>query len=167
MDSTAGKTAEAVRKVEKAIADRPIIVRWLLGCFRLLFPLELLGIGYIIRLFVPAFDTPVFSPSPIDATVWPPLVVLIVLGVTWLLFNLCWVFDREIAARQLQLYVMWSTLLVIVLSVAFGYQIGSKGAIRWWFIVPFSTAVVDVFAAGWGAINNAVQKPFFAEKGRV
>ncbi len=126
----------------------------------------LLGIGFLIGHFIPAFGTSVFGKWPIDETVWLPLVVLIILAVTWLLFDLFWVFSRETTSRNLQINSAVTNFLAITFSVVFGYLINSQGGIPWWFIVPFSAAVVDAFTTGWAAINNATQKPFMTERGK-
>ena len=158
--------AEVIRKVDKSITGRPRFVRWLLGLVYWLFPLVLLGIGYLVGDFFPAFRASVFSKWPIDESVWLPLVVLIILAITWLLFDLFWVFSRETTSRNLQTNSAVTNIMAIIFSVAFGYLINSEGGVRWWFIVPFAAAVVDVFTTAWAAINNATQKPFMTERGR-
>jgi len=165
MDPTENKAA-LIEKVDKTVAGRSHFVRWLLGVVYWLFPFVLLGIGLLIGDFIPAFRTSVFGKSPIDESVWLPLVVLIILAVTWLLFDLFWVFSRETTSRSLQTNSAVTNFMAIIFSVAFGYLINSQGGIPWWFIVPFAAAVVDVFTTGWAAINNATQKPFMTERGR-
>ena len=165
MDPIENKAA-LIEKVDKTIAGRSHFVRWLLGGVYWLFPFVLLGIGFLIADFIPAFRTSVFGDWPIDATVWPPLVVLILLAVTWLLFDLFWVFSRETTSRSLQINSAVTNFWAIIFSMVFGYLINSKGGIPWWFIVPFSAAIVDAFTTSWAAINNATQKPFMTERGR-
>lgn len=93
---------------------------------------------------------------------------MIILAVTWLLFDLFWVFSRETTSRDLQINSAITNFMAITFSIAFGYLIKSEGGgVQWWFIVPFVAAVVDVFTTGWAAINNATQKPFMTERGRV
>ena len=164
MDSMTAKTGLAV-KVEKAVAGRPLIVRWLVGFIHWLFPVVLLIIGYIIGMFVPAFNTSVFRSATIDPVVWPPLFLLIILAIVWLLFDLFWVFSRETTSRSLQIYNTVSVFLAIVFSIGLGYLIKSNTGIVWWFVVPFCTAIIDAFTTGWAAINNATQKPFLSERG--
>lgn len=161
-----GNKAALIEKVDKTIGGRSLFVRCLLGVLYWLFPFVLLGIGFLIAHFIPAFKTSVFGEWPIDATVWPPLLVLIILAVTWLLFDLFWVFSRETTSRNLQVNSAVTNSLAITFSVVFGYLINSKGGIPWWFIVPFFAAIVDVFTTSWAAINNATQKPFMTERGR-
>jgi hypothetical protein len=165
MDPMETKPAVAVR-LEKAVTGRSLIVRWLIGLIHWLFPVVLLVIGYIIAMFVPAFNTSVFRSATIDPSVWPPLFVLIILAIVWLLFDLFWVFSRETTSRSLQIYNTVSVFLAIVFSVGLGYLINSQTGITWWFVVPFCTAVIDAFTTGWAAINNATQKPFMTERGR-
>ena len=165
MDPIETKPAVTVR-VEKAVAGRSLIVRWLIGFVHWLFPVVLLIIGYIIGMFVPAFNTSVFRSVTIDPSVWPPLFVLIILAIVWLLFDLFWVFSRETTSRSLQIYNTVSVFLAIVFSVGLGYLINSQTGITWWFVVPFCTAAIDAFTTGWAAINNATQKPFMTERGR-
>lgn len=165
MDPIEGKPAIVV-KVDKAVAKKSLIVRWLLGFVHWLFPVLLLVIGYAIGMFIPAFRTSVFRSATIDPTVWPPLFVLIILAIVWLLFDLFWVFSRETTSRSLQIYNTVSVFLAIVFSVGLGYLINSSTGITWWFVVPFCTAIIDAFTTGWAAINNATQKPFMTERGR-
>ncbi|MGO9120235.1 MAG: hypothetical protein ACLQPD_21800 [Desulfomonilaceae bacterium] len=165
MDPMETKPAVAVR-VEKAVAGKSLIVRWLIGLIHWLFPVVLLVIGYIIAMFVPAFNTSVFRSATIDPAVWPPLFVLIILAIVWLLFDLFWVFSRETTSRSLQVYNTVSVFLAIVFSVGLGCLINSQTGITWWFVVPFCTAAIDAFTTGWAAINNATQKPFMTERGR-
>ena len=165
MDPIETKPAVTVR-VEKAVAGRSLIVRWFLGFFHWLFPVVLLVIGYVIGMFVPAFNTSVFRSVTIDPSVWPPLFVLIILAIVWLLFDLFWVFSRETTSRSLQIYNTVSVFLAIAFSVGLGYLIKRETGITWWFIVPFCTAAIDAFTTGWAAINNATQKPFMSERGR-
>jgi hypothetical protein len=165
MDPMETKPAVAVR-LEKAVTGRSLIVRWLIGLIHWLFPVVLLVIGYIIAMFVPAFNTSVFRSATIDPSVWPPLFVLIILAIVWLLFDLFWVFSRETTSRSLQIYNTVSVFLAMVFSVGLGYLINSHTGIQWWFVVPFCTAAIDAFTTGWAAINNATQKPFMTERGR-
>jgi hypothetical protein len=165
VDPTENKTG-AIGKVDKSINATPLFVRWLVGLVYCFFPLVLLGIGYLISIFVPAFRESVLGKWPIDESVWIPLVVIIMLAGIWLLFDLFWVFSRETTSRNLQANSAVTNFMAITLSVAFGYLINSEGGVRWWFIVPFAVAVVDVFTTAWAAINNATQKPFMTERGR-
>ncbi len=165
MDPTTSKPGVAER-VDKAVAGRPAIVRWLIGFVHWLFPVVLLIIGYVIGMFIPAFNTSVFRSVTIEPSVWPPLFVLIILAIVWLLFDLFWVFSRETTSRSLQIYNTVSVLLAIVFSIGLGYLINSQTGIVWWFVVPFCTAVIDAITTGWAAINNATQKPFMSERGR-
>lgn len=160
------KKPAVIDRVDKAVAGKSLIVRWLIGFVHWLFPVVLLVIGYIIGIFIPAFNTSVFRSATIDPVVWPPLFVLIILAIIWLLFDLFWVFSRETTSRSLQMYNTVSVFLAIVFSIGLGYLINSKTGITWWFIVPFCTAVIDAFTTGWAAINNATQKPFMSERGR-
>jgi len=165
MDPIEGKPAIVV-KVDKAVREKSLIVRWLLGFIHWLFPVLLLVIGYVIGMFIPAFRTSVFRSVTIDPTVWPPLFVLIILAIVWLLFDLFWVFSRETTSRSLQIYNTVSVFLAIFFSAGLGYLINSPSGITWWFVVPFCTAIIDAFTVGWAAINNATQKPFMTERGR-
>ncbi len=158
--------AAVIKRVDTAIAGRSRFERLLLGCIYWLFPLVLAGIGYLIGQFIPAFNTSVFSRWPIDPSVWPPLVILMTLSIVWLLWDLFWVFNRETTSRNLQFNSAVTDALAITFSIAFGYLINSKAGLPWWFVVPFCTAVVDVFTTSWAAINNATQKPFMTERGR-
>jgi hypothetical protein len=165
MDSIEKKPA-VIERVDKAVSGKSLIVRWLLGFIHWFFPVALLAIGYVIGIFIPAFNTSVFRSVTIDPTVWPPLFVLIILAIIWLLFDLFWVFSRETTSRSLQIYNTVSVFLAIVFSVGLGYLINSQTGIVWWFVVPFCTAIIDAFTTGWAAINNATQKPFMTERGR-
>ncbi len=128
MDPIEGKPAIVV-KVDKAVTEKSLIVRWLLGFVHWLFPVLLLVIGYMIGMFIPAFNTSVFRSATIDPTVWPPLFVLIILAIVWLLFDLFWVFSRETTSRSLQIYNTVSVFLAIVFSVGLGYLINSQTGI--------------------------------------
>ena len=165
MDPITTKPGVAAR-VEKAVTGRSLIVRWLIGFVHWLFPVVLLIIGYVIGMFVPAFNTSVFRSATIDPVVWPPLFVLIILAIVWLLFDLFWVFSRETTSRSMQVCNTVSVFLAIVFGIGLGYLINSQAGIVWWFVVPFCTAVIDAFTTGWAAINNATQKPFMTERGR-
>jgi hypothetical protein len=165
VDPTENKTG-AIGKIDKSVTATPFFVRWLLGVVYWCFPLALLGIGYLIGIFVPAFRESVFSKWPIDEAVWIPLVVLIMVAGAWLLFDLFWVVSRETTSRNLQANSAVTNFIAIILSVAFGYSINSEGSVRWWFVVPFVVAVVNVFTTAWAAINNATQKPFMSEPGK-
>jgi hypothetical protein len=158
---------ESNDKVDKPVPNHHPVVRWLLWLVYLFFPLVLLGIGYFVGVFIPAFNRPVFDGLPIDALIWPPLVVLIVLALLWLLFDLFWVVDRETTSRHLQLYGVASVSRIMAFSMAFGYLFNSKYGIAWWFVIPFIAVVVDAFTTGWAAINNATQKPFLSDKGKI
>ena len=160
------KKPAAIERVDRAVAGKSLIVRWLLGFLHWFFPVVLLVIGYVIGIFIPAFRTSVFRSATIDPTVWPPLFVLIILAIIWLLFDLFWVFSRETTSRSLQIYNTVTVFLAIVFSVGLGYLINSKTGVTWWFIVPFCTGAIDAFTTGWAAINNATQKPFMSERGR-
>ncbi len=153
-------------KIDKPVTGGHSFLRWLLAVVYWLFPLALLGIGYLIGDFIPAFRESALSKWPIDESVWIPLVAVIIVGVIWLIFDLFWVFSRETTSRNLQANSAVTNFMAIVLSVAFGYLINSDGGVGWWFIVPFVVAVVDVFTTAWAAINNATQKPFMTERGR-
>ncbi|MGB6063868.1 MAG: hypothetical protein WBG50_03610 [Desulfomonilaceae bacterium] len=159
--------AGVISRVDTAIAGRSSIERFLYGCVYWLFPLILTGIGFLIGQFIPAFRESAFSKWPIDPTVWAPLVILMILAIIWLLFDLFWVFSRETTSRNLQVNSSVTSLMAVGFSVAFGYLINSKSGLPWWFVVPFCTAVVDEFTTSWAAINNATQKPFMTERGRV
>jgi hypothetical protein len=154
------------QKVDKAVAGKSLIVRSLVGFVHWFFPVVLLVVGCIFALFIPAFKTSVFHSATIDTSVWPPLFVLIILAVIWLLFDLFWVFNRETTSRSLQIYNTVTVFLAIVFSVGLGYLINSNTGVTWWFIVPFCTAAIDAITTGWAAINNATQKPFMSERGR-
>lgn len=158
--------ANMIRKVDKSIAGRPKLVRWLLGLIYWLFPMVLLGVAYLIGRFVPAFRASVLSKWPIHESVGVILVALIIVAVTWLLFDLFWVFSRETTSRNLQINSAVTNFMAIIFSVVFGYLINSEGGVGWWFIVPFVAAIVNVFTTSWAAINNATQKPFMTERGR-
>jgi hypothetical protein len=160
------KKPAVIERVDKAVTGKPLIVRWLVGFVHWCFPVILLLIGYVIGIFVPAFRTSIFRSATVDPSVWPPLFLLIILAIVWLLFDLFWVFSRETTSRSLQMYNTVSVLLAIVFSVGLGYLINSNTGITWWFIVPFCTAAIDAFTTGWAAINNATQKPFMTERGR-
>ncbi len=165
MDPLEKKPGLAV-KVDNAVSERSLIVRWILGFLHWLFPVVLLIIGYVVGIFIPAFNSSVFRTVTIDPSVWPPLFVLIILAVIWLIFDLFWVFSRETTSRSLQIYNTVTVFLSILFSIGLGYLINSPTGITWWFIVPFCTAIIDGFTTGWAAINNATQKPFMTERGR-
>ena len=153
-------------KVGKFVADSHPVVRYLVLCVYLFFPLMLLLIGYAVGYFFPAFHNPLFRGTAVENEIWPPLMVLIILALVWLLLDLFYVSDRDTKSRHLQLYGMASVSRVIAFSVAFGYLLRSDYGVRWWFVVPFCAVLVDVFTTGWAAINNATQKPFLSDKGR-
>ena len=155
-----------IKKVDTAIAGRSSFERFLFSCVYWLFPPILAGIGYLIGQFIPAFKTSAFSKWPIDPTIWAPLVILMILAIIWLLFDLFWVFSRETTSKNLQFNSAVTDSLAIGFSIAFGYMIKSEAGLPWWFVVPFCTAIVDVFTTSWAAINNATQKPFMTERGR-
>jgi len=135
-------------RVDSAVAGRSFLVRWLLGIVYWFFPLVLMGVGYLIGHFIPAFRVSVFHSLPPDASVWPPLLLIIILAIIWLLFDLFYVFNRETSARNLQLNLTLSVLLAISLSFAFGYLFNNKFGVAWWFVVPYFAAVVDAFTTG-------------------
>ena len=143
------KKPAAIERVDRAVAGKSLIVRWLLGFLHWFFPVVLLVIGYVIGIFIPAFRTSVFRSATIYSTVWPPLFVLIILAIIWLLFDLFWVFSRETTSRSLQIYNTVTVFLAIVFSVGLGYLINSKTGVTWWFIVPFCTGAIDAFTTGW------------------
>ena len=157
--------ADVVRNVDKSIAGRHVFIRRIFGAVYWLFPVVLLGIGYLIGHFIPAFRASVRSKWPIDESVWLPLFVLSILAVVWLLIDLFWVFNRETTSRSLQTNSAVTNFMAIVFSVFFGYLINSAAGVGWWFVVPFVAAVIDVFTTAWAAINNATQKPFLSPRG--
>jgi len=123
-----------------------------------------MGIGYFMGEFVPAFRMSVSHLS--DATIWPPLLFIIILAIIWLLLDLFYVINRETTSRSLQFDLTLSLLLAVTLSIAFGYLVNSKSGVAWWFVVPYIAAVLDAFTTAWAAINNATQKPFLSDRGR-
>ncbi len=157
--------ADVTGKLDKAMAGRPRSVLWPLTVVYWLFPLVLAGLGYLIGHFIPAFRSSVAGKWPIDESVWLPLVIIIILGVTWLLFEIFWVFSRDTTSRSLQTNSAVTNFIGIIFSAAFGYFINSESGVGWWFVVPFATAVIDMFTTSWGAINNATQKPFMSHRG--
>ncbi|MBI2610854.1 hypothetical protein HYW60_02885 [Candidatus Kaiserbacteria bacterium] len=128
-----------------------------LGKFRWAFPFVMLGVGYLI----PALRVPVGWPQ--TSTLWALLFFSLVAVVVWLVSEVLTIVYRYTSSRELQGDDVISLAVALVITYLAGWQ---RGGIEWWIVLPWLGAAIDAFFAGYLAINNAAQKPFFPEKDR-
>jgi hypothetical protein len=152
-----------VGKAHATLKERHPHLRLSIAVIYYLFPVVLLLVGKCISLFKPGLRQPV---SWEYTEVLPTLFVLLILAILWLIFDLFKVFSRETTSSALQYNNTLSIFLAIVFSIYLGMCIQDGWNIPWYLIIPLATSVINAFATGWAAINNATQKPFMTERGR-
>jgi hypothetical protein len=129
----------------------------LIGLLRWFVPILMLAFGR----FVPALQEPV--AWPIVNSVYPPLMVELIISLIWIVAEITTVTNRDTPVRTLQLDDALSLTLAVVLSFFAAWQI-AKGTLQWWYVVPWAVCLVDAYLSGYFAINNAAQKPLVQQQ---
>ena len=129
----------------------------LIGLLRWVIPILMLLVGR----FVPALQQPVGLPIP--PSVYPALMVEMVVGLLWILSEITTVTDRDTPVHALQRDAALSLTLAIAITFI-GAWYWAQSQLQWWLIIPWFVTLLDAYLSGYYAINNAAQKPLIQQQ---